>query len=243
MRNKQPLNGLWDYRIGGGAFTKRAVPYSALPVGESECVLTFDCQEHLSNRRAFLIFDGITYAADVFLNDVCLGKMLPYSEYRFEVTDLLEEKGNRLSVKIYDCDVVFGPSEGWENYSGIIRDVWMEYTEDCIIDEILWHTEFSDNFSIADCFVDFKLDHAPASSSFEAILKDASSNVVGRASTTTENRVQFRIENPQLWSPDTPCLYTLECRVLENDNVCDVIAQKVGFKELTTKGKRFYLNG
>ena len=79
----QSLGGEWKYRIGKGTQTTVTVPYSCLPVGHSECELIFDLEyeaEHI-----FLEFLGITYGAEVYLNGVHLGSMLPYSEYRFDI--------------------------------------------------------------------------------------------------------------------------------------------------------------
>lgn len=83
----QSRNGVWNYRIGKGKRRKRQVPFSTLPVGYSECSRTF-IPEVLS-EKTFLKFDGITYAAKVFLNGKLLGEMLPYSEYTFEITDVV----------------------------------------------------------------------------------------------------------------------------------------------------------
>jgi len=242
MRFIQLLNGTWDYRIGNGAFIKKTVPYSDLPAGESECVLHFNADDKKSSKRSFLIFDGITYSADVNLNGKYLGKMYPYSEYRFEISDILKEKDNKLSVKIYDCNVVFGPSEGWENYSGIIRNVYIEYTGACIIDETVWHTEFFDNYSKADCFIEYTLNGNSEETSFEAVLKDKFGCTVASGS-STNGLIKFSVDNPMLWSPDSPALYSLECSLYKDGNAVDYIQQYVGFKELITKGKRFYLNG
>ena len=126
MRTRQSLNGLWQYRIGKGEWRTRQVPFSALPVGKSTCALHFDAAAHTG--RAFLVFEGITYAADVVLNGQALGSMLPYVPYRFEITGLLRQADNRLEVELSDIEPAFGPSEGWENYGGIIREVFIEYT-------------------------------------------------------------------------------------------------------------------
>lgn len=242
MRTKQLLDGLWDYRVGQGAYVKKQVPYSEHPVGESECALTFDASEVPGERRAFLIFDGITYSADVYLNDEYLGKMYPYSEYKFEISRLLKKTGNRLQVKIYDMHVAFGPSEGWENYSGIIRSVYIEYTNSCCMDSVHWHTVLNQDFSEAECFVDFVLDNPGEAAEFEAVLKNKNGVIVaqGRAKSGS---VKFTAAHPELWSPDFPYLYTLECSVYENGEKCDFTSQRVGFKEFVAKGKRFYLNG
>lgn len=242
MRTKQLLDGLWDYRIGEGTFTKRKVPYSGHPVGESECALTFDTAEDVKGRRAFLVFEGITYSAEVYLNDKFLGTMYPYSEYKFEVGELLKQTQNRVSVKIFDIDVEFGPSEGWENYSGIIRSVYIEYTNQCIMDEVHWHTELNEDFSSAECYVDFKLDNSDTGAEFEAVLKNKNGVIVAEGK-AKEDCVNFIVSHPELWSPDFPYLYTLECSVIQGGEICDFISQRVGFKEFIAKGKRFYLNG
>ena len=72
------LNGNWKYRVGFGDFSDISVPFSRLPVGRSECVKKFDMLELSDN--IFLKFDGITYYAEVMLNGVALGEMLPYIE-------------------------------------------------------------------------------------------------------------------------------------------------------------------
>lgn len=240
MRNRQMLNGLWDYRIGKGEYVKKFVPYSDLCVGLSECVLNFDA--NINEERAFLIFEGITYGAKVYLNEVFLGELSPYIEHKIEITDILKETDNKLSVEIRDMGMPFGPSAGWENYSGIIRDVYIEYTNASIITDIVWHSEFSKNYESADCYIDGAINSNKENFEFRAVLKDAHGSIVGKVSDTGEN-LKFTVSKPNLWSPDNPYLYTLECFLYADGKEVDFISQKVGFKDFCVKGKRFYLNG
>ena len=83
MKKFQSLNGLWEYRVGKGEFESKNVPFSTLPVGHSECKKSFDLD--FNADKIFLKFDGITYAAKVFLNNCMLGEMLPYVEYSFDI--------------------------------------------------------------------------------------------------------------------------------------------------------------
>ena len=128
------LNGKWNYRIGKGEWTTKVVPFSELCVGHSECRKYFDL-EHFDDT-ILLKFDGITYNASVYLNDYYLGKMLPYCEYTFDVTKIVQDKNNCLFVEIEDIDASFGPSEGWENYGGIIRDVSIHYKKALQINDV-----------------------------------------------------------------------------------------------------------
>ena len=228
MRTRQSLNGWWDYRIGEGRWTKIRVPCSVRPVGRSEYALDFKAAPH---RRAFLVLEGITYAAEVTLNGKKLGDMLPYCEYRFEITDILTEE-NHLSVLIEDIAPVFGPSEGWENYGGIIRGVYLEYTGESFIEDVVWSTTFEENYAAAHCRVEVAADASPVT----VRLLDPCGRCVGSAE--GEGVLTFDVDAPALWSPDSPALYTLE--VAAGD---DVRTEKVGFKDFTVSKKRFLLNG
>lgn len=237
----QSLNGWWDYRVGKGAFTRKKVPFSTLPVGKSECVLRFSPIEHPNAPRAFLVFDGITYEAKVTLNGVELGTMLAYSEYRYDVTDILREE-NILSVEISDIDPVFGPSEGWENYGGIIRDVYMEYTGERYVKSTLWHSELNADYTAADCTFDVEFEGGKGSPMVEAILTDAAGETVAIAK-SAEGKIAFTVEAPHLWSTDDPYLYTLSYGVFNGATLSDGGEIRVGFKDFKLVGKRFCLNG
>ncbi len=240
MRKIQSLNGWWDYRIGKGGYVKKLVPYSDLCVGLSECALTFDAE--YKGERAFLVFEGITYLARVTLNGEFIGKLDTYIEHRIEITDALKESGNRLSVEIRDTGMPFGPSAGWENYSGIIRNVYIEYTGKSIITDVVWHFNLAEDYSKAECFAEAETDTNTAVR-FCAELKDSDGKVVGAGESGADGKVKFDIEKPELWSPDRPYLYTLECSLYEDENKVDFVSQKVGFKDFCIKGKKFYLNG
>ncbi len=233
----QNLNGVWDYRIGDGAWGKKRVPYSDRPVGFAEVKRKFD---RMDGERAFLIFDGITYSADVTLNGQSLGSMLPYSRYEFEVTDILKDTDNELLVKVIDTTVTFGPSEGWENYSGIIRDVYIEYTAKSRIADIIWTTDFNDDFTQSTAHVKVLCDLNDEQTVSVTICDDKGVEVAtADMKADAEVSFDFDIDNPRLWSPDSPRLYTLTTTLSNGE--CDI--QKVGFKQLTVSKKRFILNG
>lgn len=240
MRKIQKLNGWWNYRIGKGEYVKKFVPYSDLCVGISECMLNFNREHHTD--RAFIVFEGITYSAKVFLNGTFLGELSPYIEHKIEVTDILKDKDNEIIVEIRDMGMPFGPSAGWENYSGIIRDVYIEYTKKSIISDIIWHNSLSHDYKNAECYVDGKISTLNEKTEFKAVLKDAAGNVAGEGMQADGN-VKFIVEDPKLWSFENPYLYTLECTLYEDGEAVDVVSQKVGFKDFCIKGKRFYLNG
>ena len=61
-----------------------------------------DVMKHAKNERVFLVFDGVDWMAEVYFNGEFLGRHTEYFEpFRFEVTDLLQEK-NTIAVRVID---------------------------------------------------------------------------------------------------------------------------------------------
>lgn len=231
----QSLNGIWEYRIGKGAWTKKQVPFSDLCVGHSECQTYFDldgCDDVI-----LLKFDGITYNATVYLNGNCLGKMLPYSEYTFDITDIVKKKGNLLFVEIEDINASFGPSEGWENYGGIIRDVSLVYKKKSYIKDVFFVQSLKNGYKDADYTVKVE---SSLSSEYSVTL--SFENEIVDTYTATDPKVK-EVKNIKLWSPKNPCLYTLSVELLENGEVTDVYTARVGFCEFKSNKNHFALNG
>lgn len=228
---------MWDYSVNGADMGLIQVPFSTLCVGDSSCHLRFDAK--YVSPRSFLCFEGITYHATVLLNGVELGCMVPYSFYSFEITDLIRPENNDLIVKLQDMNLAFGPSEGWENYGGIIRDVYLEYTDTVRIEDVIWRTSLEKDHSFAHANV--IISFSGGDGNVQAVVYDREGfEIVSAEAQTIEGQavLQMQIERPQLWSPDFPYLYTL---VVSTGD--DSVIQKVGIKEFRSEGQRFLLNG
>ena len=50
-------------------------------------------------------------------------------------------------------------------------------------------------------------------------------------------------ENPKLWSPDTPHLYSADILLLSEGKTVDAYRQRFGFREISIKGNHLFLNG
>lgn len=237
---KQSLNGIWEYRIGTGTWTTRNVPSSDKPVGHSEYRLSFDRDD--VSPRAFLRFDGITYSAKVKLNGAVLGKMLPYCEYTFEVTDVIKDKDNLIEVFLEDIAPVFGPSEGWENYGGIIRDVSVLYGETEYIKDIFFHTALKNDYKDAEYTVDIETD-AATDSDITVTLSKNGATVSQYTRKAGDESVAQTVSDVKLWSPENPELYYLTVTLSKGGKIMDERSVKVGFKELSCDEHRFIING
>ena len=208
----QTLNGIWNYRIGKGKQRSVCVPFSASPVGHSECARSFDL-EH-SGKQVFLKFDGITYQASVHLNGAELGQMLPYSEYTFDVTDLVRERDNQLTVEIEDLSPRFGPTEGWENFGGIIRDVYLQYAEENYIADVTFQSTLLHDYQDARFTV--KTVSARNRGVFQIALFFENTQVCCFTQDAQTGSQEQTICEVHLWSPEQPNLYRLEVTLLDN---------------------------
>lgn len=238
--NIQSLNGTWMRRVGAGESVPQTVPYSARPVGRSTCIRTFTVQS--PHKRVFLKFDGITYHAWVSLNGKALGDMLPYCEYEFEITEYVNNGENSLSVELEDLNLSFGPTSGWENFGGIIRDVSLIYRDDNYISDVFFKTELCNGYKDAQIAVDVQTDK-DTDSLLEISLLDPNGVCVlsyGQKIGVTEKKM---VSDISLWSPDTPILYTLCVRLLDGEGELDAYSCKVGFRDLKCERHRFLLNG
>ncbi|MBO5714218.1 MAG: hypothetical protein J6R83_02210, partial [Clostridia bacterium] len=236
----QSLNGWWDYRVLGGRQKKIKVPFSSLAVGRFYCEKTFSLK--YNSDKIFIKFDRITYQANVTLNGKFLGVLGPYAEYFFDVTDIVKKCDNRIVVEVFDLTPKFGPSEGWENYGGIIGDVSVLFRGDTYIDDVTFTSTLKNNYQ--DANYSLKITHGGVKQGHYAVKLIFKGKAVDSFTVPVgEDLVDKEVKNVSLWSPDTPTLYTLKIDLIVDGKILDSYQEKVGFREFTCNRHRFLLNG
>ena len=236
----QSLNGKWLYRVGKGKETEKDVPFSAICVGHSECRKIFDLD--VISKQTLLKFDGITYYAKVTLNGEYLGDMVPYSEYVFDVTGAIKEKNNELLVQIEDISPVFGPTAGWQNYGGIIRNVTLLFSKSAYIKDVFFYTELKNDYNDAVYNVETTLS-APVNGKISYTLTYNGEVADRFESDANVQIVQKEIKNVKLWSTDEPNLYKLTVTLEADGKLLDCYECNVGFREIKCNRHRFVING
>lgn len=243
MREIFSLDGIWNWQVKDGIKKMKLVPSSYNCVGDAVYEKEIDIHI-LDNKRVFIIFEGVAYQGVVWLNGIELGVMQPYSEYRFELTDIAKSGINLITVDVSDYNAAFGSFEGWEDYGGLIRSVFLEYTDIAYICDFDFVSALKDNYTAADCIVNIITDGTGADKisynlSFNNVTVSESYSVL------TKNKTEFllTVNNPCLWSPEFPNLYQLELTLYRNGYAADKLRKQVGIREFKAQGTRFYLNG
>ncbi|MCE5258175.1 MAG: hypothetical protein LLG44_03835 [Chloroflexi bacterium] len=250
MRQQIDLNGTWEWQIPGGAWQPREVPGSYRCVGAAIYRRSFELPMLQQKQRAFLCFEGITFAAQARLNGIALGELGPFTPYEFEIGGAAREGGNTLEVELTDIPAPYGPVIGWEAYAGIIRGVHIELRPANYISDCFWQCTLSSGCSHARAEVMLAVSggrRAPLELRVElcdgAELTTQAAVELPPAAGESQAQLAFELEHPRLWSPDAPNLYTLTVSLLRDGEMVDRVVRRVGVREFRAEGTRFVLNG
>ena len=196
----------------------------------------FSVPNNWNGRDVILRFDGVYSAYYVWVN----GQMVGYAEdsklpSEFDITKfLISGKENLLAVEVYRwCDGSYLEDQDMFRFSGIFRDVsiWAKPKDG------IWDFNVKTSLSA---------DYKTGSISVEGIdgawtgeLKDAKGSLVTSFDSSKDTPGKPKsISNINLWSAETPYLYTL---ILKKGD--DIRMKRIGFKEQKIVGNAFLVNG
>lgn len=213
-------------------------------------------------KVVLLEFEAVAIQCLLWVNGRKVGEHLgAFNTFRFDITDYLNPSGNN---NVVAARVDFSPSwrhkipflpEGYNNYGGIYRDVWLTYTDTIYVESVFVTTP--------------ELSETSGKVKVQALLKNRGKHrrirklvsvvynmehhEVVRMETTVELRgaeskeyVQLSetISNPRLWSPESPVLYTVVTQILIEDRAVDEVRNTIGFRWYHfDPNKGFFLNG
>lgn len=224
---------------------------------------TFTLPETEKGKRVLLRFGGVWQSAEVWLNGKLLGRHdSGFTGFAFEATAAaVFGAENRLAVRVRQQTPLFklDSNDDWA-LPGIYRDVWLEFVpKEWNLENVEVVTDFDDDFRDATLRVrafvmrNERADFFAASPPFEvrAILSREGKEVqrgsftgtVTGAHNSREVPLTLRVAAPAPWTAETPNLYDLRVELLREGAVMHAWADKIGFREVSTSGGVFRLNG
>ena len=231
--------------------------YGINPVGSY--VRFFDLPQGWEKQRTFIHFGGIYSAALVYLN----GKYVGYSQgannvAEFDLTPYLRTGKNRLAVQVFRwSDGSYLECQDMFRMSGIFRDVYLynvptvsvrDHYLVAILDPAVGYKDGILNVSLT-------LDNRDREEGVKELivrLLDPQGNAVTESmqqvsyrsvQTQCELNVSFDLKNLQLWTAETPTLYTLHVVQRENGKEEMAFSTKYGFRDIAIKNALVYING
>lgn len=264
------LNGLWDYAIKPANEEmpeifdgKILVPFaveSALSgvgksVGEDDALWysrEFKLPKEWKNSRIRLNFGAVDWKAEVYVDDKFVGEHKGgYAPFAFDITDSLsKKKTHKLVVKVTDgTDSAFqprgkqvaNPNGIWYTaVTGIWQTVWMEPVNEVVVES------YSAKADIEKSILNVRAIARGAKVGDDCLIELIENGEV--ISSANGADVILNVENPKLWSPDSPYLYDLRITISRNGEILDQVMGYAAMREISVvvdkKGyKRMALNG
>jgi len=185
-----------------------------LPTGKGWYRKSFTLDKAIQNQRLRLYFEGVYMNAEVYVNgSKAGGHPYGYSSFFVDITPYVKTGKNEVEVRV---DNAQQKNCRWYSGSGIYRHVWLLTTPRQYIDE------WSVSVTTPDIHtVDIKA---------EVVTEDGRRKPVSK---------RLSVENPRLWTPDDPYLYTT---TIEAGG--DVLPVTYGIRTVTfSADKGLLLNG
>ena len=237
-------------------FNDNGKNYGINPVGSY--VRTFDLPENWDSRRTFIHFGGIYSAAFVWLN----GKYVGYTQgsnnvAEFDLTKYLRGGKNTLAVQVFRwSDGSYLECQDMFRMSGIFRDVYLYNVPKVSIRDHYITSKFFDNRKNAKMQVEMRFNPQRGKGVKNVLVKvfDPQNNEVAQKTvkyslfdagfTRYRAAVELEVKDIQLWSAETPNLYTV--RVIQMDEQGKeemAFSTKYGFRDIIIKNSLVYING
>jgi len=207
-----------------------------------------------NGREIYLHFNGIYSAAYIWVNGKKVGYTQgPNNDAEFNVTKYLRVgEQNLVCVEVYRwSDGSYIEDQDMFRLSGIHRDVYLEARQKVQLQNAYMTTRFGRRgFQQANLNMELtlqNLDKKVQDALVECKLYDPQGKLVQICKMTVarmlkgEKRVIrpfFQVKQPQLWTAETPNLYTVDIKVNG-----DISTQKYGFRKIENINGQVFING
>ncbi len=216
----------------------------------------FSLPEDFSNRVVWVEFDGVYDFSEVWINGQFVGgRPYGYSSFACELTPFVRWGGdNVLAVRVDHSR--FADSRYYTG-SGIERNVRLVVADPLhfVRDGIFIFTPRVSENSAAVRVQMAVTNESPDSceASLETTLlapdgavaaRSARIQIPVRPGSALQRELRLTVRRPQLWSPDTPCLYRAVTRLMSGGRVLDEVTNVFGIREFHFDANTgFWLNG
>ncbi len=213
----------------------------------------FEVPANWSDKIVNIQFDGVYMNSEVWINGHYLGKRpYGYISFRYELSEYLKPGENIISVRV---DNSKEPSARWYHPCGIYAPVHLVVTNRRFIaPNGIYITTPKIDVKSATVQIQTTLENRSGSKAktiLETSIVNSAGIVVAKSSQPVKwdnNKLQLdnklELENPELWSPNSPYLYKVVNRLLVKKKVVDEVQTNIGIRSIEWNLETgFLLNG
>lgn len=200
--------------------------------------------EHVTH----LVFEGVDSCFYVWVNGSFVGySQVSHMTSEFDVSSLLISGNNRIVVMVLKwCDGSYLEDQDMFRLSGIHRDVYLVSRDVVHIQDFFVKTNLDGAFDPAAPNYGFPSASLTCDLSCVGDVQKVKASLLAPDGTlcaektisSAEKSVSFELSGPQIWSAETPVLYTL---LLQTGT--EYIASKVGFRKIAIENGVIRING
>lgn len=239
--------------------TNQMMPYNCFDEAEYQFISCYrkclQADAEMKKKRVYLDFEGVMIACEVFCNGVSAGSHEGgYTPFSIELTELLHEGENTIAVKVDSTERTdippFGGVVDYLTHGGIYREVFLR-TEDSLRLEnvrlVCKEPLAREKTLTAECRIE--TDVFAGEAMLYLRLKDRDGRLCGECK-QHEQLLQGRqtvsmslqgLEQLQLWSVESPVLYTVEIEICAG-SLRTLGRERFGFRSARFTPQGFYLN-
>ncbi len=199
-------------------------------------------------KRQVLFFNGINYKCRIWLNGKQVGRHTGgFTPFEVDITNAVVKNGENFLVIRVDSTItnMTSPPYGvdWFNYGGIYRDVQLLETGEAWIDDVTVRTKMSGDVGIKVDIGSFTPGpHYALELCVNEKEKAASVYSLSYTAASSCSCIDLKLEQPKLWSPDTPYLYEFMIVLKRDNEIQDIWEHKIGVREFSIKNRQVYIN-
>ncbi|WP_053976188.1 DUF4982 domain-containing protein [Mangrovimonas xylaniphaga] len=218
-----------------------SLPY----IGEAWYRTSFTLPNADQNKKVLIAFEGAMSEPEVFINGTKVGEWkYGYAYFYFDITEhISNSKTNTLAVKLSNR----GLSSRWYPGAGLYRKVQIIVKEKESINH--WGTYITTPM-ITDQMAKVNIKTKVSGEQLHLVTDILDANGTTVASNTSETLYgnefdqNIALEHPNLWSPETPYLYTAVSKLYAGDILKDEITTRFGVRRIQyDRNTGFSLNG
>jgi beta-galactosidase len=198
-----------------------------------------------ADKRYFLHFEAAQMKASIYVNGQKAGSHVGgYISFDIEITQQLESGNNEILVRVdngVNKNLVPSQKADFFQYGGLTRDVWIMSTPLNRLKQVRLSTPEVSKESARitlNPIIDASNGFTPEA--YRTVITAPNGEIVANG-----EALEFRVDKPTLWSPDTPQLYSFKTQMLDADgNVLDTFEDNFGLRWFEFKANGpFYFNG
>jgi len=231
------------------------VPQKYNPVGSY--YREFEIDESWEKKNIFIHFGAVKSAMYLWIN----GQKVGYSQgsklpAEFDITPYIKQGKNTLSVEVYRwSDGSYLECQDFWRISGIERDVYLTARPVFYLRDFELRTSLNEDFSEGYVHLTVNLENRSKYFFKESLVvlrlyrngkQVKKTYLSGKKFFPHDKReltLSRKIPYPDLWSAETPNLYTVVLEIRYGKNIFEVMSSKIGFREVEIKNSQLLVNG